>query len=98
MSEDAVKVAPHVYKVMLENEQVRVLETRMKPGDKTDMHFHPAVVACSVNGGKYKFTSPDGQSMEVELEAGQALYLDPVEHSTENVGTTEGLVLLVELK
>ena len=43
--EDAVKVAPHVYKVALENDRVRVLETRMKPGDKTSMHSHPAVVA-----------------------------------------------------
>jgi hypothetical protein len=28
MAEDAVKVAPHVYKVALENDRVRVLDTR----------------------------------------------------------------------
>lgn len=30
MAEDAVKVAPHVYKVALENDRVRVLDTRMR--------------------------------------------------------------------
>ena len=41
MSEDAVKVAPNSYKSILENERVRVLEYRGKPGDKTAMHSHP---------------------------------------------------------
>ena len=56
MAEDAIKIAPHAYKVVLDNDRVRVLESRMKPGDKTEMHGHPAVVACAVIGGKFKFT------------------------------------------
>ena len=36
--------------------------------------------------------------MEAELKAGQALYLDPVEHTTEIMGTTESHVVIVELK
>ena len=98
MAEDAVKVAPHAYKVILENDRIRVLENRMKPGDKTAMHSHPAVVACAIHGGKFKLTAADGQSMEVELQDGQAMYLDATEHATENLGTTEGHVLLIELK
>ena len=95
---DAVTAAPHVYKVVQENAQVRILDVRMKPGDKTEMHSHPAVVACAVTGGKFKFTSPDGQSMEIELDPGAAMYMDAVEHATENVGATEGHVILIELK
>ena len=98
MAEDAVKIAPHAYKVVLENDRVRVLESRMKPGDKTEMHGHPALVACAITGGKFKFTGPDGQSMEIELGSGHAGYFDAVEHSTENVGTTEGHIILIELK
>ena len=98
MVEDAVKAAPHIYKVILENDRVRVLDTRMKPGDKTEIQSHPAVVAYPTTSGKYKFTSPDGQSMEIEVEEGQPMYMDAVSHSTENVGTTEGHVLLIELK
>ena len=98
MSEDAVKVAPHVYKVVLENDRVRVLDTLMKSGDKTEMHSHPAVVAYPTTTGKYKFTGPDGQSMEIEVQPGQPMYMDASEHATENVGTTEAHVLLIELK
>ncbi len=96
--DDAVTVAPHVYKVLVDNAKVRVLESRMKPGEKTSMHSHPAVVAYAVNDGKYKFTSPDGQSMEIEMSAGQAMDMDSMEHATENVGSTEGVALLIELK
>ena len=98
MSDDAIKAAPNIYKVVQENAKVRILDVRMKPGDKTEMHSHPAVVACAITGGKFKFTSPDGQSMEIELDSGTAMYMDAVEHATENVGTTDGHVILVELK
>jgi len=98
MSEDAVTVAPHAYKVLLESDRVRVLESRMGPGEKTEMHSHPAVIACPITIGNYKFTSPDGQNMEIEIQPGQAMYMDATEHSTENVGSAEGLVILVELK
>ena len=64
---DAVTEAPNVYKVLEENAKVRILDVHMEPGDKTEMHSHPAVVACSITGGKFKFTSPDGQSMELEF-------------------------------
>lgn len=36
--------------------------------------------------------------MEAELKAGQAMYLDSVQHTTEIMGTTEAHVVLVELK
>ena len=98
MTGDAVSVAPHVYKVVLENDRVRVLEARAKPGDKTELHSHPAQVAIAITAGQFRFTSPDGQTMEAELKAGQAMYLPPVEHTTEITGTTEANMLLVELK
>ena len=98
MSQDAVTVAPHLYKVVLENERVRVLEIRSLPGERTEMHTHPNQVAVAIGDGKYRFTSPDGQSMEVELTAGQVMYLPPVEHTTEIIGTKEARVVLIELK
>ncbi len=98
MTGDAITVAPHVYKVMLENDRVRVLEARAKPGDKTELHSHPAQVAIAITDGQFRFTSPDGQTMEAELKAGQAMYLPPVEHTAEIMGTTEAHMVLVELK
>ena len=98
MADDAVKVAPHVYKVVLENEKVRVLEARMKPGDKTELHTHPGLVAIAVSGGKYRFTSPGGEAMEAEVPPGVPMYFEATEHVTENIGDTEGVTLLIELK
>ena len=98
MVEDAVTVAPHAYTVLLENERVRVLESRMKPGEKTEMHSHPAFVAIALKDGKFKFTLPDGQSVDVEMKAGETLYDEASDHTAENVESTEGHTILVELK
>jgi len=98
MSSDAVTVASHLYKVLLENDRVRVLEVRAYPGIKTELHTHPSQVAVAISDGHYRFTSAEGQSMDVALTAGQAMYLDPVEHATEIIGTQEAHVVLVELK
>jgi quercetin dioxygenase-like cupin family protein len=98
MPTDAVTVAPHLYKVLLENDRVRVLEVRAQPGVKSAMHTHPNYVAVAISDGKYRFTSPDGKSVEMELKPGQTLFLDPVEHATEILGTSEAHIVLIELK
>jgi beta-alanine degradation protein BauB len=98
MAGDAVTVAPHMYKVVLENDRVRVLEVQAKPGDKTEMHSHPAQVAIAITDSQLKFTTSDGKTMETELKAGRAMYVPPVEHTTEITGSTEAHLLVVELK
>ena len=98
MPQDAVTVAPHLYKVLLENDRVRALEVRSRPGAKSAMHTHPSYVAVAISDGKYRFSSPDGKSIEVEAKPGQTLFLDPVEHATEIIGTSEAHMILIELK
>ena len=98
MVEDAITVAPDQYSVVLENDRVRVLEYRDKPGAKTAMHSHPDLVAIGLSSGKFKFSAPGGQSFEIELGAGQAVFTEAASHSTENIGSTVGHALLVELK
>jgi quercetin dioxygenase-like cupin family protein len=98
MPGDAIEVAPHIYTVVLENDRVRVLEARGKPGDKTELHSHPAQVTIAVKDSSFRLTSPDGRTMDVELKAGQAIYLDAVDHIAEVIGNSEVHILLVELK
>ena len=98
MPTDAVTVAPHLYKVLLENDRVRVLEVRAQPGATSAMHTHPSYVAVAINDGKYRFTSPDGKSIEVQAKPGQTLFVDGVEHATEILGTSEAHIVLIELK
>jgi quercetin dioxygenase-like cupin family protein len=96
--QDAVIVAPHVYKVLFENDRVRLLEVRLKPGDSSAMHSHPAYAIYPLNDAKPKFTSSDGKSEEVELKAGEAIWHEAESHAVENRGTTEAHVILFELK
>lgn len=98
MSKDAVSVAPDFYKVVLENDRVRVLEVRGAPGAKTELHVHPAQVVVALSDGQFRFGAPDGQSREAGLKAGQVMFLDPVEHTSEITGSTEAHLLLIELK
>lgn len=97
-AQDVVKVAPKNCKVVLENDHVRVVRVVMKPGDKIEMHSHPASILYSLTGGKTKYTSADGKTEERESKAGQATYSEAVTHASENVGTTETRSLLIELK
>ncbi len=95
--QDAIKVAPNHFKVLLENDRVRVLEFRGKAGDKIDMHSHPAYVSYLVSGsGKTKFTSPDGKTTEVDVQVGKALWHDAETHASESTAAVHAL--LIELK
>jgi hypothetical protein len=38
MPGDAITVAPHLYKVLLDNDRVRVLEVRAQPGVTSALH------------------------------------------------------------
>jgi quercetin dioxygenase-like cupin family protein len=98
MPDEAAQVAPHVYKVLFENERVRLLDVRMKPGDESDQHTHPDYVLHALEGGKVKLTDASGQSAEIDIQAGDTMWRDAEEHSALNVGTTDVHAIFVELK
>jgi quercetin dioxygenase-like cupin family protein len=97
--QDALKAAPKAYGLLLENDRVRVLEVRLKPGQIAPMHNHPHNHVVYVkNAAKFKLSFPDGKSSVFELKAGQTLWMEAGPHETENVGTTEGHNIVIELK
>jgi hypothetical protein len=98
MADDPVEVASNVYRILFENERVRLLEARLSPGDSSAMHGHPDYVVYNLDGGKVRFSAPSGEAEEVELPDGVAMWRDAEEHSTENIGTTDVRALLFELK
>ena len=98
MPDDAVKVALDVYKVVLENERVRVLDVKTQPGDSTLMHHHPDMVGYAISACTWELTSPNRETIRVELPAGETVYLDATDHSAEDVGTGESHAILIELK
>jgi quercetin dioxygenase-like cupin family protein len=96
--QDPVKVSPQYYKVLLDNDQVRVLEYRLKPGEKEPMHSHPAGVVYIFGDAKMRITYPDGKAEEAAIVAGQTNWRDPIKHALENIGNTETHALAIELK
>ena len=97
MAQDMAKVHKGT-KVLLDNEQVRVLEVTLKPGEKTGMHSHPNHVIYAVKGGVSKAWSPDGKSTELETKDGEARWMAATTHDTENTGKGAVKVVVIELK
>jgi hypothetical protein len=86
------------YKVKFENERVRVLEYRDRPGEKTHEHGHPNFVLYAVGPFKRRITLPDGKSMIREFKGGEIMWSDAQTHIGENVGDTPTHVIMFELK
>ena len=95
---DPLKTSPQYYKVLLENDQVRVLEYRLKAGEKEPMHSHPAGVVYVLSDCKLKFSYPDGRTEERTAATGETIWRDPTTHAVENVGDTEAHAITIDLK
>ena len=95
---DAIKGAPHVYKLVMENDKVRVLDVRWKPDDKASMHTHPDHVVHVLTDTQLKLATPDGKSQEFSLKAGQSLWIGAGPHEATYLGMTEAHLLVVEVK
>ena len=95
---DMLKVAPHNTKVLFENDRVRVLETRIKPGDALPKHSHPPRVNYFLNPLKERITYEGKPPQEFTRKAGDVAYSEAVTLEVVNTGTTEGHNIVVELK
>ena len=97
MSDDPTQTDPDKYEVVFENERVRVLEYRDKPGDRTSPHRHPDRVMYTMSSFERRLFHGD-QQRDVQLEAGRAMWVGAQEHAGENIGSTESHSVFVELK
>ncbi len=103
---DAMAAAPDHHEVLLENDRVRVLDTRLKPGEATPVHTHrwPAVlyiisisdfVRCDPQGNVIF----DSWESKTTAEIGQTAWSPPLTpHFVRNVGEKEIRVISVEIK
>jgi hypothetical protein len=102
---DALSAAPRHHTLLLENERVRVLETRIPPGDLVPVHTHRWPSVLYILGWSDFIRRDAGGTVLVDSRAGGAGLPPPVmwseampPHSLENVGTVEILVISVEMK
>jgi quercetin dioxygenase-like cupin family protein len=97
-AQDAVHTDGDKYRVILENDCVRVLDYRDRPGDRTHAHRHPDFVLYALAPFRRTLTLPDGKALRREFKAGDVMWSDAQTHVGENVGDTPTHVLIVELK
>jgi len=102
---DAVVAAPKHHRLVLDNDRVRVLDTRIPAGDLVPVHTHrwPAVY-YTISGGDFVRYNAEGRVLlDTRIQpapTGQpARFIESLEpHSIENVGTSEIHLISVELK
>jgi mannose-6-phosphate isomerase-like protein (cupin superfamily) len=103
---DAIVAAPEHHEVPLESDCVRVLDSRIKPGETVPVHTHRWASVLYVlgrsdlirydNEGNAVF---DSRTAASSIEAGMVTWSPPLQaHSVENVGNTEIRVIGIELK
>jgi beta-alanine degradation protein BauB len=101
-AQDAVTVQPQSYRVVLENEHVRVVEYSSRPGMGvcgTGMHSHPAHLSVLLSDARVRETTADGRVTDAgAAPLGTVFWSEAVTHVTENVGGSDVRCLLVELK
>jgi beta-alanine degradation protein BauB len=96
---DGLKASPQNFKLLLENEHVRVLEYTLKPGGKDAPHTHPPKSSYIVSGGKIKVYIDNGETIIFDEKAGTADWGGYVgKHYVENIGNTTVIIVLTEIK
>jgi quercetin dioxygenase-like cupin family protein len=97
MSMDPAVSNPEHYRVVFENDRVRVLDYHDQPGDRTTPHQHPDSVMFTLTGFRRRLSS-GGVHKDVEIAAGTTGWVPAQQHHGENIGDTETHCLFVELK
>lgn len=100
-AQDAVTSEPRSFRVILENDTVRVLEYRSGLGLGVcgqGMHYHPERVTVSLTGAKAKITNAEGKTVVRDIPVGHIFFSPAETHTTENIGGSGTRTYIIELK
>ena len=101
VAQDPARVMPRTYRVVLENDRVRVLEFTSRPGMGIcgeGMHSHPARLTIVMNGYQARSSTANSPGKTRQRKDGEVFWSEAVTHKVENVGKTNSRTLIVELK
>lgn len=100
LAQDPAAGDPRSYRVVLENDRVRVLEYKSRPGLGVcghGMHYHPAHVTVSLTGAKLRKTE-NGKVSLVDVPPGHIFFAEAETHAAEIIGGAGTRTYIVELK
>lgn len=103
---DAFIAAPRHHKLLLENEDIRVLETLIRPGEETNVHTHQWGGSLYIISWSDFIRYDDAGNVVLESKdlaetptPGTAIFVPPLPpHTFKNVGTSDIHVILTEIK
>ena len=96
---DPVRVAPHIYESLLQNERVRVLKVTDRTGETAPLHAHPDRVVVFLSPCAWLETGPDGRSSMQSYKLGDVLWADRITHGGKTSRVVQECSLLeIELK
>lgn len=93
---DPIESSPDNYRVLLENEHVRMLEMILPAGESDNEHSHPDECVYFITGGKARIADGNGETMEAELPDGATMWHPAWTHTVTNTGETEIRAIIVE--
>ena len=98
-AQDAVTSSPDIYKVLFEDETMRIIEFTLLPGKVEGWHGHPTYFFYVITGGKYSIEQANGETRNLDTNAGMNALVKPVvKHRGKNVGDTIMKAILIEMK
>jgi hypothetical protein len=100
-AQDAATMQPSSYRVAFENDKLRVLDYRSRPGMGvcgTGMHSHPGHLTVVLFDGKVRGRASGGAWKTAEGKLGDVFWSEAETHEVENISGRDGRALLIELK
>lgn len=73
-AQDATKMQPGAYRLALDNDRLRVLDFRSRPGlgvCGAGMHSHPAHLTVALSAGNVRIKTPDGKQFTAANQLGE---------------------------
>ena len=80
---DPIRVAPHIYKIILENEQVRVLKVTERNGETAPLHSHPDRLIVYLSPCAWMEVTGDGERRMQSFKLGDAIWEPLITHGGE---------------
>ena len=96
---DVLSASPDKYKLLLENDHVRVIQYTLKPGEKDNPHTHPPKTSYVISGGTFRVYPENEKPFDYVEVQGVTEWSDKTsKHYVENIGNTSITILLTEIK
>ena len=95
---DPTVAAADNYKLVLDNDHVRLIEMTLPVGQIDNQHSHQNETVYFITGGKVRVHLPDGETVELEVPDGGSMWHEAWTHRVENIGDTDIRAIIFEPK